>query len=48
MASENDFRIVLNQNGKEKRFGVRSGRRQNWKKAYVSLQEGHDISFGQA
>ena len=29
---------VLNFQGKEKRFGRFSGRRQNWKKAYVRLK----------
>ena len=36
---------VSNVKGKEKRFGRVQGRRSNWKKAYVSLQEGHDIDF---
>jgi len=31
--------------GKTKRTGTISGRRSNWKKAYVSLQEGQDIDF---
>ncbi|MGX5175056.1 50S ribosomal protein L23 [Aliikangiella sp. IMCC44653] len=31
--------------GKTKRTGAVSGRRSNWKKAYVSLQEGQDIDF---
>lgn len=31
--------------GKTKRTGQISGRRSNWKKAYVSLQEGQDIDF---
>ncbi|MDH5433265.1 MAG: 50S ribosomal protein L23 [Gammaproteobacteria bacterium] len=31
--------------GKSKRTGMISGRRSNWKKAYVSLQEGQDIDF---
>lgn len=31
--------------GKTKRTGTVSGRRSNWKKAYVSLQEGQDIDF---
>jgi large subunit ribosomal protein L23 len=31
--------------GKAKRTGTISGRRSNWKKAYVSLQEGQDIDF---
>jgi len=36
---------TLNVKGKTKRFGLRSGRRSDWKKAYVSLQEGQDIDF---
>lgn len=35
---------VLNVKGKEKRFALRIGKRKDWKKAYVSLQEG-DINF---
>lgn len=31
--------------GKRKRFGTKTGQRNNWKKAYVRLQEGHDIDF---
>ncbi len=34
--------------GKSKRTGAVSGRRSNWKKAYVSLQEGQDIDFAGA
>jgi large subunit ribosomal protein L23 len=36
---------VVNVQGKTKRFGGRPGRRQDWKKAYVSLAEGSDINF---
>ena len=36
---------TLNVKGKTKRTGQRSGRRSDWKKAYVSLQEGQDIDF---
>ena len=36
---------VANVNGKSKRFGQTMGRRVNWKKAYVTLAEGHDIDF---
>lgn len=39
---------VLNVPGKERRFGQRIGRRQDWKKAYISLQEGYDINFAGA
>lgn len=38
---------ILNVKGKEKRFAQRLGRRKDWKKAYVSLQEG-DINFATA
>jgi large subunit ribosomal protein L23 len=36
---------VSNVRGKIKRFGAGYGKRQNWKKAYVSLQEGFEIDF---
>ncbi len=36
---------VVNVRGKVKRFGRSLGRRQDWKKAYVSLAEGSDINF---
>lgn len=39
---------VTNMRGKTKRFGQMIGRRSNWKKAYVTLQEGHDIDFMEA
>lgn len=31
--------------GKEKRFGRFSGKRQNWKKAYVTLTEGNTLNI---
>lgn len=31
--------------GKSKRFGLRRGRRSDWKKAYVRLAPGHDLDF---
>jgi large subunit ribosomal protein L23 len=37
---------VVNQPGKEKRFGRSLGRRQDWKKAYVRLQAGQSIEMG--
>ncbi|NBC11824.1 MAG: 50S ribosomal protein L23 [Gammaproteobacteria bacterium] len=37
---------VLNVKGKQKRFGARSGRRPDWRKAYVGLKPGYDIDFG--
>lgn len=37
---------VLNVKGKEKRFGRFTGRRRNWKKAYVRLAAGQEINFG--
>jgi large subunit ribosomal protein L23 len=36
---------VVNVGGKARRFGKTPGRRQDWKKAYVSLAEGSDINF---
>ena len=36
---------VLNQKGKTKRFGGRPGRRNNVRKAYVSLKEGQELNF---
>lgn len=31
--------------GKMKRFGRRFGKRKNWKKAYVTLSEGHELNL---
>ena len=39
---------TLNVRGKARRFGRIEGRTKAWKKAYVSLKEGHDIRFGDA
>jgi len=36
---------VLNQKGKQKRFGRFMGRRNNERKAYVSLKEGQELDF---
>jgi large subunit ribosomal protein L23 len=36
---------VLNTKGKTKRFGARFGRRKDWKKAYVRVQDGQSIEF---
>ncbi len=36
---------VSNVKGKTKRFGATVGRRNDWKKAYVTLQEGQEIDF---
>ena len=36
---------VLNQAGKQKRFGRFTGRRRNVRKAYVSLKPGQEINF---
>ena len=36
---------VVNVRGKVKRFGRTPGMRSNWNKAYVCLEEGHDIDF---
>ncbi len=31
--------------GKVKRFGKHQGKRSNWKKAYVTLSEGHELNL---
>ena len=36
---------VANVRGKQKRFGKLTGRRKNWKKAYVCLKPGQEINF---
>jgi large subunit ribosomal protein L23 len=36
---------VVRQNGKKKNFGRISGRRKDWKKAYIRLKQGQDIDF---
>jgi large subunit ribosomal protein L23 len=36
---------IANVRGKTKRFGQMEGKRAGWKKAYVTLAEGHDIDF---
>ena len=36
---------IANVSGKIKRFGQKMGKRPDWKKAYVTLAEGHDINF---
>lgn len=36
---------TLNVHGKSKRFGRSLGKRSDWKKAYVTLQEGHRIDL---
>lgn len=36
---------VLNQKGKQKRFGRFMGRRNNVRKAYVALKDGQEIDF---
>jgi large subunit ribosomal protein L23 len=38
---------ILNQKGKEKRFGRFNGRRGNVRKAYVNLAPGQEINFAQ-
>lgn len=38
---------VLNQNGKQKRFGRFEGRRRNERKAYVSLKAGQELDFSE-
>lgn len=39
---------VVNVKGKTKRFGQRNGKRSDWRKAYVALEQGHDIDFAGA
>jgi len=36
---------TINVNGKTKRQGARQGSRKDWKKAYVSLEQGHEIDL---
>lgn len=36
---------TLNVKGKVKRFGRSTGRRSDWKKAYVTLAQGQEIDF---
>lgn len=36
---------ICNVNGKKRRFGNVAGKRKDWKKAYVSLQEGYSINL---
>lgn len=36
---------TINVAGKVKRFGKNTGKRSNWKKAYVTLQEGSTVDF---
>ena len=38
---------IVNVRGKEKRFGRFMGRRNNWKKAYVTLAKGQEINFAE-
>ena len=40
---EVDVVRTINMRGKSKRFGRRMGKRSNWKKAYVTLSEGHEL-----
>ncbi len=39
---------LLNVKGKTKRFGQTTGRRSDWKKAYITLAEGSEIDFAGA
>jgi len=36
---------TIQQRGKVKRVGYNIGQRNNWKKAYVTLEEGHNIDL---
>jgi large subunit ribosomal protein L23 len=38
---------ILNEKGKQKRFGRFNGRRSNVRKAYVTLPQGQEINFAQ-
>ncbi|MBI2295021.1 MAG: 50S ribosomal protein L23 [Betaproteobacteria bacterium] len=38
---------VVNVRGKGKRFGQLTGRRNHWKKAYISLKPGQEINFAE-
>ena len=38
---------IANVGGKAKRFGAYAGHRRSWKKAYVCLKPGHEITFAQ-
>jgi large subunit ribosomal protein L23 len=38
---------IVNVKGKQKRFGRFMGRRNNWKKAYVCLKAGQEITFAE-
>jgi large subunit ribosomal protein L23 len=38
---------LMNVQGKLTRIGRTFGKRKDWKKAYVSLQEGFDINYGE-
>jgi len=37
---------ILNVRGKQKRLGQRTGKRKDWRKAYVRLAAGQNIDFG--
>ncbi len=36
---------TINMKGKTKRFGMNFGKRNDWKKAFVTLEEGQEIEF---
>ena len=36
---------ILNVNGKTKRAGKLMGKRNDWKKAYISIKTGQEINF---
>ena len=38
---------LLNVSGKLKRVGRKFGKTKDWKKAYVKLKDGYDISYGE-
>lgn len=51
MAVEHIFKVkvkhvtVINVKGKTKRFKQTTGKRSDWKKAFVSLHDGHDLDL---
>lgn len=38
---------IVNVTGKVKRFKQKEGRKSSWKKAIISLKEGHDINWAE-
>ena len=38
---------ICKMKGKTKRMGLRKGKRSDWKKAYISLEQGHEIDLAE-